>query len=383
MKILLASDAYIYQTNGVANVVIGLAKGLSDRGHDVKVLATSDSAVSRKEGCGYLIRSRPAKFYPDVRITFARRDPLLDELAAWKPDLIHLHTEASIARLAYHLADETHAPLVMTAHTDYAHYVFGRHRSARPVRALLSAWGSLVYRKAAAVIAPSEKARHFAQMRSAEDRVVVIPNGIPLSHYRIKPSGEERAALYAQYGLKDNGCTIVMVTRVSKEKNIGEVLRYLPSLVREVPETQLIIAGDGPERHELEAETARLGLGDRVRFTGRIPPEEVYRIYAMGDVFVSASTFEVHSLTNLEAMANGLPLVCREDASLLGVLDSGENGFIYRTEAEFVEDVSRVFRDRELRERLSRNAARKAEEFSEERFVDRTIALYESLVKRG
>ena len=381
MKILLASDAYIYQTNGVANVVIALERGLSERGHDVKVLATSCDNQSRREGRGYLIRSRKSTFYPDIRVSLARRDPLLSELEAWQPDLIHLHTEASMARLAYRLTDRTHAPLVMTAHTDYAHFLFGERRNKKSVQLLLRLWGKAVYRRCAAVVAPSEKARDFVQLSAVRDRVQVIPNGIPLERYQRPVPPEERAAVFQRCGLTDNGCTLVMVTRVSQEKNIDEVLRYFPALLQRVPQAQLIIAGDGPERHKLEALSRDMGLERVVRFAGRIPPEEVYRIYAAGDAFVSASTFEVHSLTNLEAMAQGLPLICRADASLLGVLENGVNGFAYETEEGFVTAAQRVLQDAPLRERLRQGALARAREFGEERFLDRTLALYQQLVK--
>ena len=381
MKILLESDSFIYQTSGVANVVIALADGLRQRGNEVKVLALSNDLHSRREGDNYFIRSAKSILYPDVRIDFVNHHPLLTELKEWKPDLIHLHTEGSVARMAYHLADATGAPLVMTTHTDYAHFIFGRYRSGRPVQKLMTGWGKLVYRRAARVIAPSEKAKRFIQLKSVRDRTVVIPNGIPLEHYQKPVSAQEKAEMFRKTGFEDHGNTLVMVTRLSREKNIAEILQYMPALLEENPKAQLILVGDGPDRERLTEITRQEGLEEHVRFTGRIPPEEVYRYYAMGDVFVSASTFEVHSLSYLEAMACGLPLVCREDDSLLGVLEDGGNGRIYRTEEEYVEAVNGILQSDETRERMRKNALEKIREFSEERFVEKTCALYESVLE--
>jgi len=174
----------------------------------------------------------------------------------------------------------------------------------------------------------------------------------------------------------------VMVTRLSREKNIMEVLRYFPALLREVPDAQLLIVGEGPYRKRLESFCAKNRLCECVCFTGRIPPDEVYRYYGLGDIFVSASMFELHSMSSLEAMACGLPLVCREDPSLIGVLDDGENGLIYRNEQEFVTAVSRIFGSETLRERMRGKALLRAEETSDERFVERTLALYQSVCGR-
>ena len=380
MKILIASDSYCFNTSGVANVVIALAAGLRRRGHDVRVLTLANGGTSYREDDDFFIRSCPSLFYSDIRISFARTDPLLDDLIRWKPDLIHLHTEASVARMARTIAAATQAPVVMTAHTDYTYYVFGRFHTARPVCALMRALGKRVYGSAAEVTVPSEKARSFPQLQAVADRIVLIPNGIKLEQYQKPVSAEEKAALFRRWGLKDNGCTLVMITRVSPEKNIMEILRFFPALLREAPEAQLLIVGDGPDRKRLEGYCKRACLSERVRFTGMIPAGEVYRYYAMGDVFVSASLFEVHSLSNLEAMACGLPLVCREDTCLRGVLDHGENGFIYRTEQEFAQSVGKIIGDQALKERMRANALRKAETFSDRRFVERMAEEYEKVL---
>jgi 1,2-diacylglycerol 3-alpha-glucosyltransferase len=377
MKVLISTDCYTYQTGGITNVVLSLERSLRDLGHEVKVLALSNSGRSYKEGESYYIRSIPFVFYPEQRRSMTRRDPLLDELKAWKPDIVHIHTEASTARMARAIAREAGAPIVMTTHTDFAYFIFGRFRDAPILKKLFALWGKRAYRCAQAVVVPSEKARSFPQLVSAADRLTVIPNGIQLERYQRPVSSEERAALFRRYRLADNGCTLVMVTRLSREKNIAEILRYFPALLRVSPKAQLIIAGDGPERKRLEMMAERNGLAGRVRFTGRIDPDEVYRYYALGDVFVSASTFEVHSMSYLEAMACGLPLVCREDASLRGMLDDGENGIIYRTEAEFTEAVARVLGDKPLREAMRAKALVKAGEYSDRRFARCTLDLYE------
>lgn len=380
MKILIASDSYCFTTSGVANVVIALAEGLRGRGYDVKVLTLANGGTSYREGDDYFIRSCPSLFFSEIRFSFARTDPLLDELIRWKPDLIHLHTEASVARMARTIAAAARAPIIMTAHTDYTYFAFGRFHTARPVCALMRALGKRVYGNAAEVTVPSEKARSFPQLQAVADRIALIPNGIKLEQYQKPVSPEEKAALFRRWNLTDNGCTLVMITRVSPEKNIMEILRFLPALFRMVPKAQLLIVGDGPDRKRLEGYCKSALLSERVRFTGMIPSEEVYRYYDMGDVFVSASLFEVHSLSYLEAMACGLPLVCREDTCLRGVLDHGENGFIYRTEQEFVQSVGKIIGDRALKERMRENALRKAEAFSDRRFVERMAEEYEKVL---
>ena len=380
MKILIASDSYKYQTSGAANVVISMADELRRRGHKVKILAMSNRRESFRDGDDYYIRSLPGLVYPDARFSPIHSDPLLEELKDWRPDIIHIHTEMSAARLARSIAAIDHTPYIMTSHTDYGRFIFGHYCNLKPVKILCKEVGRIAYRKATVVTVPSDKALSFPQLKTLSDRLVVIPNGIQLEKYRQKSLCDERASLFDHWGLEDNGHTIVMVTRISREKNIDEIVSCFPEILDELPDAQLLIVGDGPEREKLEDMVYDLGISDRVCFTGRIPPENVYKYYDMGDVFVSASTFEVHSLTYLEAMSHGLTLVCREDPCLKGVLADGENGYAYHTRSEFVRDVVRVLTDDRLREKMGRKSLEKSQEFSVECCVDRMVELYKKVI---
>ena len=381
MKILIASDCYTFQTGGVTAVVLSLEHGLRELGHEVKVLALSDCGRSYKVDDSYYIRSFPVFYYPEQRRSLVVRDALLEELKAWQPDIVHIHTEGSVCRMATAIAKAVNAPIVMTTHTDYAYFIFGRLRDRSPIRLGFREWGRNTYRRAQAVIAPSEKATGFPQLQAVSDSVQVIPNGIQLEYYQKSVSAQERAALFHRCKLHDNGCTIVMVTRVSREKNVEEIIRCMPELRRKIPHAQLLIVGEGPDRRRLMDYCERKNMTKYVRFIGRIDPEEVYRFYALGDLFASASTFEVHSMSYLEAMACGLPLVCRDDESLKGVLIDGYNGRIFHTEQEFVDDAAEILRDKDLRESMRRASLQKAQEFTKRRFVEQTLILYQNVLK--
>ena len=382
MKVLIATDCYTFQTGGITTVVVALEKGLRERGHEVKVLALSNTCKSYREGDSYYVGSLPFPDYPEHRFSFNLKDPLIKELIEWSPDLIHIHTEFTVCRMAKHIARKTSAPIVMTTHTDFEYFNFGRFRNTAFVTWLGKSWGKGVYKEAVKVVVPSVKAKSFAHLLPHQDKVVVIPNGIETERYRKPFSAEEKKSLMDKAGFTDNGHTLVMITRLSKEKNVIEILEYLPSLISLVPDVQLAVVGDGPDRKRLEKFAAEHNLAGHVFFAGRIDPDEVYKYYNIGDAFVSASLFELHSMSYLEAMSVGLPLVCREDMSLRGVLDDGVNGYIYETEQEFAEKTARLLNDKELRDKMSRAAYKKADDTDVGRFIDNTLALYESVRKQ-
>jgi 1,2-diacylglycerol 3-alpha-glucosyltransferase len=112
-----------------------------------------------------------------------------------------------------------------------------------------------------------------------------------------------------------------------------------------------------------------------------VPPEEVARYYALGDIFVSASQSETQGLTYIEAMAAGLPPLCRDDPCLAEVVRDGENGFLYRSAEEFDAKLRRLAQDISFRRTLG-TAARETAfgQFSARRFAENVLAAYASLL---
>ncbi len=380
MKILLASDSYKFLTNGVSNVVIALAERYRIEGYDVKVLTLSDTKESFKDGDDYYISSFNFILYPDTRQSLVRHHPYFDEIIEWKPDIIHVHTEGSIANMARSIAKATDAPIVMTMHTDYAKYAFHDLSTVPPVKMAAKIGSMIVYRGSQVMTVPSEKARDLLRGYLPSSPIEVIPNGIKPERFLKELSDEEKRGILQKYGLKDDSKLLIIVSRISAEKNLREIIEYFPELLEREPETRLLIAGSGPDEEHLEKLVRKLDLEGKVVFAGRVHPDEVYKYYKLGKAFLSASTFEMHSLTYLEAMMCGLPLICRDDPCLKGVLEDGYNGYIYSTKEEFVEKTLRLLRDKNLRDQLAENSLKRSEEFSDTEFAHRMLDLYEKVI---
>ena len=93
MKILITTDAYVPMINGVVISVMNLKEQLVKRGHEVKILALSDTGRARKEGDVYYLPSIPFPIYPDARVTFSFYGKYVKELIDWKPNLVHSQSE--------------------------------------------------------------------------------------------------------------------------------------------------------------------------------------------------------------------------------------------------------------------------------------------------
>lgn len=380
MKILISTDCYMFNVGGITASVLALCAGLRHLGHEVKTLSLSNRYQSFRDKDDYYIKSFPAFYYPGMRMSFSARDPLLRELEEWKPDLIHIQTEGTSRCMALRISKHCRVPVVMTCHTDYGHFVFGPYRSRTPVKILLRAAGWILYRQADKVIAPSQKAANFPFLFSVQDRVVVVPNGMETENYRKHLPKDERRAFRASLGIGENSGTLVAVSRLSKEKNVQELISSLPALLKNDSRIKLLIVGDGPYKKQLERLTEKLQLSNNVVFTGMVPPEDVWRYFDAGDLFVSASTFEVHSMSYLEALANGLPLLCRADEALTGVLKHNRNGMIYHTEKEFLDYAVQILTKEEMREDMGRYSLLMAEVYSCDAFASSVLSVYEDAI---
>ena len=146
---------------------------------------------------------------------------------------------------------------------------------------------------------------------------------------------------------------------------------------------KLLLVGDGPYRHELENEVQARGLAGKVIFAGMVEPARIADYYKAGNVFVSASQSETQGLTYIEAMASGLPLLCRWDECLNGVLAPDENGFAYTTKKELL-SVVRALQSTALREQLGAAAQTlAADRFAEESFARAALAVYQCCLARA
>lgn len=380
MKILLSSDSYKHQINGIANATILLTNELRRKGHEVKVLSLSERMESYKDGDDYYLSSVSSLVYPDLRISLKVNDGLIRELIEWRPDIVHIQTEFSARLLALAVVKETGSPVVMTYNTDYEQFVAPYFFSKRLLKKMSSQFFRKMYKHTGNLIAPSEKAKEILENYGLHQAIAVIPNGIVLPQTRINSQKKNR--LLKKLGLKSNGRLLVTVSRISQEKNIDELIDYMPELVRLDSSIHLLIVGGGPHLKKLQKKVSKLHLKEYVVFSGAVNRSIVDEYYQLGDVFVCASTFETQGLTYIEAMSNGLPLICRRDKCLLGVVDEGRNGFLYSTREEYCRQVIGVLHNRKLRRAMGQYSLQKAPSFSKQSFVDNIEKLYAQIIQQ-
>ena len=382
MRILITTDAFTPMVNGVTVSVETLYKKLTERGHEVKIVALSQDTSSKRVKDIYYVRSFKLYIYPGVRGSIAYNKRFLKELYHFSPDIVHSQTEFFTFAYARKMVQMLGIPWVHTYHTLYEDYTGYLKLNKYIGRQSVKVFTRERLKKCDVVIAVTEKVKQVLRGYGMQNDIRIIPTGVDLSRFGAPMSEEEKRALRAQYGIQPDAPLLITVGRLGAEKNMEETIDNFALLHEKNRDIRLMIVGDGPHREALRQHVADRGVTDSVIFTGMVPPEVIPRYYRTADIFVNASTSETQGLTYLEALASGTPVICRDDPCVTDLVKPGENGFLYTTREGYLTAMETLLGSSETRHAFEQAAVLSAEEHSDNRFVDRMESLYEGLIRR-
>lgn len=159
-----------------------------------------------------------------------------------------------------------------------------------------------------------------------------------------------------------NRPTVLFVGRFVPAKDLTELLKGFAIVHEEIPESQLVLVGDGPLRERFETLSNSLGLNEAVSFTGYINPEKVPAYYRGADVFALSSNHESFGMVLLEAMACGTPIVAPEINYIPQIVENGKCGLLYQKgdENDLADSLRRLLSTQELSTKLGKEGRKRA-----------------------
>ena len=370
MNVLIVSGIWPPDVGGPASHAPELAAFLRDRGHSVDVVTTSDAAPAPEPfRVEWVSRGLPA----GVRhLAVAERVRARGRGA----DVVYATSMIGRAALGSALARR---PLVIKLTADEAyeracrrglyHGDMDAFQSASGdlrVKALRRARNAALLR-AARVVCPSAYLRDMAVSWGVPaDRAMVVPNPAPdLSELPTRAGA--RAALGA------DGRLLAFAGRLGRQKALDVGL----AAVAKVDGVSLLLAGDGPERGELEARAADLGLEGRARFLGPLPRRRVLELFRAADATLLSSSWENFPHTVVESLAVGTPVIATSVGGVPEVVTDGANGLLVPPgdPEALAAAIRRFFAEPALRERLSQAAAPSVSGYAREEILARIEAV--------
>ncbi len=374
MRIAIITETFLPKVDGIVKVTCLLLDHLSRRGIEALVIAPRYGDGQRYNDVP--IRSLPSMalpLYPEARLGFATLS-LYRDLAAFQPDVAHLFHPVMTGIPAMAMLKWMEVPMVTSFHLDYARLAHQFRVGALDLgftSPLIDELTKNVFNWADYSLAPSKLVQRQMQ-RLGIANVGLWRRGVDASAFN--PAFRSAAMREEMTQGHPTETVLLYVGRLSQEKQIEHIRPTLEQL----PNTRLVLVGDGPARPYLERQFAGLP----VTFMGYLRGERLSRAYASADIFVFPSRLETFGLVVIEAMAAGLPVVAARVGGVSDIVSEGVNGYTFDSgdTAMLLEGVRRIASSRDNRRWMGRQARAYAETQSWDTIMDEVIEVYASLI---
>lgn len=378
MRIAIATHYFHPHTGGIEVVAEQHAERLAERGHDVTVLSSDvgadRSSVTRD---GYAVeRYRAANPAERFGIPYPLPDPadlrrtVHDVVNGASTDVLHVHglNYLSTALVTQFAPDDV--PVVLHQHTPFVEYAFPWWLVEHANDRTLGRWN---LSKADVVLAVSEQIAEYVTDIHAGTDLEVLYNGVDVERFHPRRGGDGVVS-----SPNSDGPTFFCLSRLLFKKGVDVVLDAWERLEDRDVDATLVLAGTGPDEATVRRRVETLS---NVHLVGRVPDEALPGHYATatGFIFASKTGEAFPTLTVLEAMASGTPVVATEvDERSEGVRD-GHNGLLVPPSdvAALADAIDRLATNPGLADRMGETARAVAvESFDVEEKVDRLEAIY-------
>jgi glycosyltransferase involved in cell wall biosynthesis len=386
MKILIASDLHYPTINGVATFSRNLAKGLADHGHEVLVIAPSQTGKKYKEvdGNHCIIRtaSVPFPFYQNFRISPNPTREVKKIIQDFDPDVIHIQMLMWLGQAAMKYGNKYGIPIVTTNHAMPENLMDNLRLLApvsRPINYILKSYGARFHSKADFITMPTQSAIDMFNVEKITTPMDAVSNGIDLSRFTVgRPSDD----VYERFNIPKDIPVVSYVGRLDAEKHLPVLLRAFVRVQSVMPHVHLLIVGDGTEASLLKSLSHDLGIAHDVTLTGRVSDEDLVELHKVGTVFCMPSPAELQSIATLEAMASGQPVVAVDAGALRELCQNERNGYL--TEQDNDEEIARgiiaILEDDGLREEMSQESLAIAQTHDLQTTLKRFEQIYTDLI---
>jgi glycosyltransferase involved in cell wall biosynthesis len=295
MRILIATDAWEPQVNGVVRTLTRTIAELRAMGHEVEVISPDQ------------FPTLPMPTYPEIRLAVGAYEPILERFKAFEPEAIHIATEGPVGLAARRVCIEWKLPFTTSYHTRFPEYISARVPVPPAAVYAVVRW---FHRPSGRVMVATPTMRDELQRRGFRN-LSPWSRGVDLDLFKTREMGAGEPEV-----MKDLPRPIFLnVGRVAVEKNIEAFLKL------DLPGSKVVV-GDGPSREELAAQYPE------VHFVGAKFGEELARYFAQADVFVFPSLTDTFGLVILEAMATGTPVAGYPAPGPIDLIPGSNAGFV-------------------------------------------------------
>ncbi len=366
MRIGLVTADFFPNVGGVAAHVVELGRALAQIGHEVHVftLPLGQEVAAESQLHGMTVH-RPRVFKGKPFFTWGMHRVLTKYLHKHSLDFVHVHGLRPLEATR-----GLPVPVIFTNHTSgflqrIQKGAFERWRVARRMSHL------------AAVLAPSHELAQATIDIGYQGRVEFVANGVDVQ--RFQPAEQ---TLRATWGVQPDEVALLLARRLVEKNGVCVFANAINRLVGQ--KIRVIFAGDGAERPAVEAILRAGGMHDRCVFLGNIPNAQMPQVYQSADISVLPSFYEATSITGLESMACGLPLIGTRVGGIPTLIQHGDTGLLVEPHSpqQLADSMSTLVSDAATRSAMGAKGRQRAcDHFSWTRIAEQTAAIYSECLR--
>ncbi|MCX7025937.1 MAG: glycosyltransferase, partial [Spirochaetes bacterium] len=272
-------------------------------------------------------------------------------------------------------------PILSTCHTHYEMYL----KEYLPLMPKglgeigMRLWIRSVYARDDLIVIPSRNIRDVMLGYGLDSEYVVIPTGVDERIFH--PLPEEARAFRKKMAEShpgfDKGPLLIYVGRIRHEKNLNLLAEAMVRIAGELPDTRLLMVGEGPLKAELQGFFHSKGLEGKVAWSDYLPREQLPTVYSTADIFVFPSKTETQGLVTIEAMLCGTPVVGVNRMGTAEILEGDTGGLLADDDPDdFADKVLRLLCNADLRKAKAEQARQHARNWSIDSACDKIENLY-------
>jgi glycosyltransferase involved in cell wall biosynthesis len=445
MKIAISTDLYWPMINGVAQFSKNLAEGLAQKGHEVLVVAPSQTGefkIIKENGVKIaFLSSQKLPIYPDMiskvpaekevlgfkiprvfyknglRVAFTPYSELKKALDDFQPDIIHNQTPGPVAIAAVTYAKRRKVPLVSTGHAypdNLTDQVNMPKFIKKPVDAVLRWYFGLFLKKSDYATMPTQIAINDLAPERPKKKPSRISQELDktLENYpkteefleklkihrkyhlkiealsngvdlsRFKP-GKAPKEIYKKYQIPEDAPIVLYVGRIDREKSLDVLLESFRLVLQKLPAARLVLVGDGKDVERLKSLAENLTIATETLFLGRVVGDDLPKLYKTGTIFAITSETETQSIVLMEALASGLPAVAVNAGAIKELVKNNRNGFLKKPRAikPIANAIVALLSDPSLRDKFSQEGLKIAKKHDISHTLGRVEEIYVSVLK--
>ena len=384
-RVLVATDT-VDRIDGLGLGLRRLATAADHAGHDLRIMAPATGRSKTGVDDGGIVRipsvyAHRFKMYPEYEFGVPELNTVLHYIANNEINLVQCSTPGPMGVAAFAAARILRIPVVGQFHTDVPEYV--TRLTGDPIAGAMSAWFvGKFYSAMDRVLVPSDAtAKRVCELGVPRELIARVPRGIDLDLFH---PGRRASGAYERFGINGE-LKVVYVGRISKEKSLDRLLGVFDKLELQDERARLVVIGDGPQRTELMKRYGNSVSAGRVVFTGIQTGEELAKLYASADLFVSPSETETFGNTVAEAQAAGVPVIVSDRGATRELVRDGVTGLVVnaRNQDELRYSIEQLLLDPQRRSSMSGAAVNHMRQFQMSSAVPGVFQAYSEAVQKS